>query len=98
MGVVPPQTAAIVWMATRTMLFSACCAVSVQPAVWVWKRSICALGLVTPKRSFIMRAQILRAARNFATSSRKSLCALKKNERRLPNTFGSCPALMAASM
>ena len=26
--------------ATRTMLFSGCCAVSVTPPVWVWKRSI----------------------------------------------------------
>ena len=36
---VPPQTAAKPCSATRTMLFSGCCAVSVTPPVWVWKRS-----------------------------------------------------------
>jgi hypothetical protein len=35
----PPQTAASAWIATRTTLFSGCCAVSVEPAVWAWKRS-----------------------------------------------------------
>ena len=28
------------WTAVRTMLFSGCCAVRVEPAVWVWKRSM----------------------------------------------------------
>ena len=28
------------------MLFSGCCAVSVEPAVWVWKRSIMRLGIL----------------------------------------------------
>ena len=28
------------WIATRTMLFSGCWAVSVEPPVWAWKRSI----------------------------------------------------------
>ena len=36
---VPPHTAASAWMATRTTLTSGCWAVSVEPAVWVWKRS-----------------------------------------------------------
>ncbi len=35
---VPPSTAASAWSATRTTLFSGCWAVSVEPAVWVWKR------------------------------------------------------------
>ena len=34
----PPRRPA---RATRTMLFSACWAVSVEPPVWAWKRSIC---------------------------------------------------------
>ena len=55
---------------------------SVLPAVWVWKRSCCARGLVAPNRSRMIRAHSRRAARNFATSSRKSLCALKKNDSR----------------
>ena len=36
---VPPSTAASACSATRTTLFSGCCAVSIEPAVWVWKRS-----------------------------------------------------------
>ena len=47
-------------------------------------RSIQLLGSCAPKRSFMIFAQILRAARNFAISSKKSLCTLKKKE--------SCPA------
>src|SRR6185436_759846 len=37
---VPPSTAASASNAVRTMLFSGCCAVSVTPAVCVWKRTI----------------------------------------------------------
>ena len=32
---VPPSTAASAWIAVRTMLFSGCCAVKVEPAVCV---------------------------------------------------------------
>ena len=81
---VPPSTAASACSATRTMLLSGCCAVSVLPAVCVWKRSCCARGLVAPNRSRMIRAHSRRAARNFAISSRKSLCALKKNDSRWP--------------
>ncbi len=35
----PPHTAESAWIATRTMLFSGCCAVSVEPPVCAWKRS-----------------------------------------------------------
>jgi hypothetical protein len=42
------------------------------------------------------RAQRRRAALNFATSWKKSLCALKKNERRAPNSSGDWPASTAA--
>ena len=34
----PPQTAESAWIATRTMLFSGCWAVSVEPPVCAWKR------------------------------------------------------------
>ena len=54
---VPPSTADSAWMAVRTMLFSGCCAVSVEPAVWVWKRSIHERGFFAPKWSRMMRAQ-----------------------------------------
>ena len=94
---VPPMTAAIACTATRTMLLSGCCAVSVLPAVCVWKRSCCARGLVAPNRSFMIRAHSRRAARNFATSSRKLLWALKKNDSRWPNELTSRPAPRAAS-
>ena len=40
---------------TRTMLFSGCCAVSVEPPVCAWKRSACAFGFVAPKRSRMIR-------------------------------------------
>ena len=66
-----PATAESAWIATRTMLFSGCCAVSVEPPVWAWKRSASAFGFVAPKRSRMMLAQSLRAARNFATSWKK---------------------------
>ena len=44
----PPQTADSAWIATRTMLFSGCCAVSVEPPVCAWKRSASAFGFVAP--------------------------------------------------
>ena len=93
----PPATAESAWMATRTTLFSGCCAVSVEPPVWAWNRSACAFGFVAPKRSRMISAQSRRAARNFATSCRKWLCALKKNESRAPNSSGDRPAATAAS-
>ena len=93
----PPQTAASAWIATRTMLFSGCCAVRVEPPVWAWKRSAWAFAVVAPKRSRMICAHSVRAARNFATSWKKSLCALKKNESRAPNASGERPAATAAS-
>jgi hypothetical protein len=44
----------------------------------------------------MIRAHSPRAARNFATSWKKWLCALKKNERRAPNSSGESPASTAA--
>ena len=93
----PPQTAESACTATRATLFSGCCAVSVEPPVCAWKRSACARGFVAPKRSRMIRAQSVRAARNFATSWKKWLWALKKNESRSPNSSGESPAATAAS-
>ena len=77
---VPPSTAASASTAVRTMLLSGCWAVSDTPAVWVWNRSHCASAVVAPYTSRSQRAQIRRAARNFAISSKKSTCASKKND------------------
>ena len=78
------------------MLFCGCWAVSVTPPVWVWKRSVCALGFVAPKRSRMMCAHIRRAARNFATSWKTLLWPLKKNASRGPNSSTESPASSAA--
>ena len=60
---VPPSTAAIAWYAVRTMLLSGCWAVSVEPAVCVWKRSIQERGSWAPKRSrMILRPHAPRGA------------------------------------
>ena len=44
----------------------------------------------------MIRAHSRLAARNFAISSRKSLCALKKNDTRWPKRSTSSPASIAA--
>ena len=62
------------------------------PAVCVWKRSFSERSSRAPNRSRITFAQILRAARYLAISSKKSLCALKKNDRRGTNSSTSSPA------
>src|SRR5262250_628593 len=79
------------------MLFIGCCAGKETPAVWVWKRISQVRWFFAPKRSFITRYQILRAARYFAISSKKSLCALKKKLRRGPNSSTSRPRRRAHS-
>src|SRR5215212_10285560 len=43
---VPPRTAESAWTVVLTMLFSACCAVSEEPAVWVWNLSFRLLSTV----------------------------------------------------
>lgn len=93
---VPPSTAASACTATRTRFSSGCCAVSWTPAVWVWKRSISDLGSRAPNSSRISRAQIRRAARNFATSSSRVVRATKKNDSRGANASTSMPAASAA--
>ena len=76
----PPMTAESACSATRTTLTSGCWAVSVDPAVCVWKRRRQERGSFAPNRSRAISAQRERAARNFATSSKKFACALKKND------------------
>ena len=94
---VPPSTAASASSAVRTMFTSGCCAVSDTPAVCVWKRISSERSLRAPNRSRISRAQIRRAARYFAISSKKSRCALKKNESRGAKSSTSSPRSIAAS-
>ena len=78
------------------MLFSGCCAVSIDPAVCVWKRSSLDFSLLAWKRSDMIRYHMRRDARNFATSSKKSLCPFQKKERRGANSSTSRPASIAA--
>ena len=52
---------------------------------------------LAPKRSVMIRAHMRRAARNLATSSKKSLWAFQKNDRRGAKSSTSRPASMAAS-
>jgi hypothetical protein len=89
---VPPATADSAWSAVRTTLLYGCCAVSETPAVCEWKRSFSDRSLFAPKRVFMTCAQILRAARYFAISSKKSLCALKKNDMRGTKSSTGSPA------
>jgi hypothetical protein len=84
-------------MVTRTTLFSGCCAVSVEPAVCVWKRNCHEDGFCALKRSRMILAHNRLAARNFATSSKKLLCALKKNESCGAKSSTDKPAFKAAS-
>ena len=88
---VPPRTAASACRATRTTLLYGCCAVSETPAVCACVRSFIDSARRAPKRSFMSRAQSLRAARNLAISSKKSLCTSKKNERRGAKSSTSRP-------
>ena len=94
---VPPSTAASAWIVVRTTLLSIDCAVSELPAVCTWKRHIIERGSVAPKRSRMMRAHMRRAARNLATSSKSSLQAPKKNERRPAKSSTSRPRATAPS-
>jgi len=81
---------------TRTTLLSGCWLVSIEPAVWVWKRRVQERGSLAPNSSRMMRAHMRRAARNLATSSKRWLWALKKNESRGAKASTSSPASTAA--
>ncbi len=94
---VPPSTADSAWSATRTTLTSGCWAVSVEPAVCVWNRSLSDFGSFAPKRSRAISAQSERAARNLAASSKKFEWALKKKERRGAKSSIASPRASAAS-
>ena len=93
----PPRTAAIASMAVRTTLFMGCCAVSDTPAVCVWNRRRIEASSFAPYRSLIHRAQIRRAARYFAISSKKSMWALKKNDSPCANRSTSSPRAVPSS-
>src|SRR4029077_18042197 len=94
---VPPSTAERSSFAARIRFPSGCCAVNETPAVCVWKRISHERGSRAPYFSFICRAQIRRAARYFAISSKKSRCALKKKESRGAKASTSSPRSMHAS-
>jgi hypothetical protein len=94
---VPPSTAARASNVVRTMLFSGCWAVSVAPPVCVWNRSIALRGSAESNRSDMIRAHIRRAARNFATSSKKFMWQAKKKDTRGAKSSTARPAWRAAS-
>ncbi len=94
---VPPSTAARAWIATRATLFSGCCAVSETPAVCACVRSCQLRGFLAWKRSFISLAQMRRPARNFAISSKKSLCTSQKKLSRGANSSTSMPRFRHSS-
>jgi hypothetical protein len=77
---VPPSTPASASIAVRVMLLIGCCAVSDTPAVCTCVRISHDRGFLAPNVSRSSRAQIRRAARYLAISSKKSICALKKND------------------
>ena len=79
------------------MLFSGCWAVSVDPPVWVWKRSRAERSSRAWKRSVMIRAHIRRDARYLATSSNRLLWAFQKKLRRGAKASTSSPAASAAS-
>jgi hypothetical protein len=85
------------WTVTRTMLFSGCWAVRVDPPVWVWKRSSVDFSSLAPNRSVISLAHMRREARYLATSSKRLLWAFQKKLSRGANASTSRPAARAAS-
>ena len=62
----------------------------------MWKRSICDLGSWARNSSFIIRAHMRRAARNFATSSSSVVLATKKKDSRGAKSSTLRPACSAA--
>ena len=79
------------------MLFSGCCSVSVEPAVWVWVRSIIERGSWAPNRSRITDAHSRRSARYLAISSKKFMCVLKIHDSRGANSSTPTPRSSTAS-
>src|SRR5262245_31642744 len=79
------------------MLFKGCCSVSEHPAVCTCVFMYQDFSLPAPYLSFIIRAQIRRAARSLQISSKNSLCELKKKESRGANVSTSSPRSTHAS-
>src|ERR1051326_6586088 len=79
------------------MLFSGCCSVSEHPAVCTCVFMYHDFSDLAPYRSFIIRAQIRRAARSLHTSSKNSLCELKKKDSRGANVSTGIPRSRHAS-
>ena len=75
---VPPSTAASASKAVRTMLFSGCLSHSEQPGGLGVEAHQPRLLLLAPKRSRMWRAQMRRAARSLAISSKKSRWLFQK--------------------
>jgi len=85
------------WLQSFTLMCRFCVP-ETDPMENVYARAVEAVeGREVPERAkYIRIAHIFRAARNFAISSKKPLCELKKNESRAPNWLGSRPLSMAA--
>ena len=81
----------------RTMLLSGCCQVNDAPEFWACVRSRSDLGSFALYFSFITRAQILRAALNFAISSKKSIPQFQKNDSRAAKSSTLNPASIPRS-
>ena len=62
----------------------------------MWNRSARLFGSLAPNRSLMILDHIRRAARNFATSSKKFMWHAKKNDTRGANRSTSSPASIAA--
>ena len=79
------------------MLLSGCCAVSVVPEFPEKNRSRPEFGSFAPNRSVAIRDHIRRAARSFATSSKRSIVVAKWNDSRGANESKSRPRATSAS-
>src|SRR5579862_9852613 len=79
------------------MLLSGCCSVSEHPAVCTCVFMYHDFSDFAPYRSFIIRAQIRRAARSLQTSSKNSLWELKKKLSRGAKSSTLRPRSMQAS-
>jgi hypothetical protein len=79
------------------MFTSGCWACSVTPPVWVWNLIICERSSLASKRSRMIRAHILRTARNLAISWKTLLWQLKKKASRGAKSSTSNPRSKAAS-
>src|SRR3989442_4984836 len=84
-------------MVVRTILLRGCCHVRDAPEFWACVLNKSDLGSLTLYLSLNTLAQIRRAARNFATSSKKSIPQLKKKERLRAKSSTLCPSSSSTS-